>query len=126
MNIGEKIKKVRELRDYSQEYMAVQLKMTQGGYSNLEQNGDPTYSKLKKIASIFDLSLTDLINFDEKRALSNYLGNITGDNNTITDNNIINDKLLEDELKAQYNLRLLEKDKEIVFLRGMLEKATYK
>ena len=123
MNIGEKIKKVRELRDYSQEYMAVQLKMTQGGYSNLEQNGDPTYSKLKKIASIFDLSLTDLKNFDEKRAFSNYLQTITGDNNTITESNIISDKLLEEELKAQYNARLLEKDKEIVFLRAMLEKT---
>ena len=123
MDIGEKIKKVRELRDYSQEYMAIQLKMTQGGYSNLEQSGDPTYSKLKKIAAIFDLSLTDLINFDEKKIFSSYLGNITGDNNTITESNIISDKLLEEELKAQYNARLLEKDKEIVFLRAMLEKT---
>lgn len=126
MNIGEKIKKVRELRDYSQEYMAVQLKMTQGGYSNLEQNGDPTYSKLKKIASIFDLTLTDLITFDEKKIFAGYLQTITGDNNTITESNIIADKLLEEELKTQYNTRLLEKDREITFLREMLEKAMNK
>ena len=66
---------------------------------------------------------TDLINFDEKKIFSSYLGNITGDNNTITESNIISDKLLEEELKAQYNARLLEKDKEIVFLRAMLEKT---
>ena len=126
MNIGEKIKKVRELRNYSQEYMASQLDMTQGGYSNLEHNGDPTYSRLEKIATIFNLSVIDLISFDEQKAFSNYLGNITGDNNNITKTNIINDKLLEEELKAQYNGRILAQENEIIFLRGMLEKTMQK
>ncbi len=58
-----------------------------------------------------------------KKRFSNYLQTITGDNNTITESNIINDKLLEEELKVQYNARILAQDKEIIFLRAMLEKT---
>ncbi|WP_229215982.1 helix-turn-helix domain-containing protein [Dyadobacter frigoris] len=32
MEIGEKIKKIRELKNYTQEYMAQKLEMTQAGY----------------------------------------------------------------------------------------------
>ncbi len=35
--IGEKIKKIRELKNYTQEYMAAQIGITQAGYSKIER-----------------------------------------------------------------------------------------
>ncbi|HXA02953.1 MAG TPA: helix-turn-helix transcriptional regulator, partial [Cytophagaceae bacterium] len=36
MSVGSKIKKIRELRNYTQEYMADRLQMSQSGYSKIE------------------------------------------------------------------------------------------
>lgn len=38
LQVGQKIKKIRELRNYTQEYMAEQLGMSQTGYGNIERD----------------------------------------------------------------------------------------
>ena len=44
--IGTKIKNIRELRNYTQDYMAEKLGITQAGYSKIERGEtDVTYSK---------------------------------------------------------------------------------
>jgi len=73
MEIGNKIKKVRELKNYTQEYMAERLGITQSGYSRYEkEDGDLTISQLDKISEIFQMKLEDLISFDEKFIFNNY------------------------------------------------------
>ena len=50
-NLGHKIKKLRELRNFSQEYMADQLGLSQSAYSKLETDQtELTYNRLSKIA----------------------------------------------------------------------------
>jgi transcriptional regulator with XRE-family HTH domain len=72
--VSEKIKHLRELKNYTQEYMAVQLGMTQAGYSKIESGQtDVTYSKL-------EVSVEDLLAFDSQRFFNSF-NNIKGNNN---------------------------------------------
>ncbi len=65
--IGNKIKKVRELRNYTQEYLAQKLEMSLTGYGNIERDEtDIPYSRLEKIAEALDMRTEDLVCFDEK------------------------------------------------------------
>ncbi|MCD0466999.1 helix-turn-helix transcriptional regulator [Flavobacterium sp. ENC] len=70
--INENIKSIRELKDYTQEYMAVMLNITQAGYSKIEK-GTITLScdKLEEIAFIFEMDLINLIAFESSLYLKN-------------------------------------------------------
>ncbi len=107
MEIGTKIKKVRELRNYTQEYMADRLNISQSTYSRFEKDdSDLTLSQLNKIAEVLEVKPNDLISFDEKYVFNNYgeikenqYGNIQNqfpiEMKKLYENNI---KLLEDKI----------------------------
>lgn len=62
--INENIKCIRELKNYTQEYMAFRLGITQAGYSKIERNGSRiSFEKLEEIAVIFEMDLKSIINF---------------------------------------------------------------
>ncbi|MEO6176274.1 MAG: helix-turn-helix transcriptional regulator [Flavobacterium circumlabens] len=63
--INENIKSIRELKDYTQEYMAFRLNMTQAGYSKIETGTIPlSCDKLEEIVSIFEMDLISIIQFE--------------------------------------------------------------
>jgi transcriptional regulator with XRE-family HTH domain len=66
--IGEKIKKIRELRNYTQEFVAHELEMSLSNYSKIERDEiQVTIDRIEKIAKIFQLkSYLDILTFDEK------------------------------------------------------------
>ena len=60
---GEKIRMIRELRNYSQEYVAEKLGIKQNSYSKIENNQTKlTAEMLQKIATLFGVSPMDIIN----------------------------------------------------------------
>lgn len=60
--IGNKIKAIREFRNYSQEYMAHKLDMSQNAYSRIELNKSKLDSELaEKISEILEIPLIDLL-----------------------------------------------------------------
>jgi transcriptional regulator with XRE-family HTH domain len=66
-NIGDKVKKLRELKGYKQEYMAEKLSISQQSYSNLESGKmDVPFSKIEQIADLFGMRVEDMVSFDEK------------------------------------------------------------
>jgi transcriptional regulator with XRE-family HTH domain len=76
MEIGTKIKKVRELKNYTQEYMAQKLNVSQSTYSRYEkEDGDITIALLNEISEIFGMKVEDLLSFDEKVVFNNYASN---------------------------------------------------
>jgi transcriptional regulator with XRE-family HTH domain len=76
MSVGSKIKKIRELRNYTQEYMADRLQMSQSGYSKIETDEvDVNFQKLEQIATILEIKVLDLVGFDEKMVINNYSSN---------------------------------------------------
>lgn len=53
MNIGENIRKLSELKNYSQDYMANELDMVQKTYSNIETAGNKiTVETILRVAKV--------------------------------------------------------------------------
>ncbi|EAY29441.1 helix-turn-helix domain-containing protein [Microscilla marina] len=116
MKIGEKVRKLRELRDFSQEYMAEQLGMSQQNYSAIENNQDEDISlkRLKRIAQILEIQMNDLLSFDEKNIFNNY--------SQAEQFGIINNQYFEAERKL-FQQQIEQYKTEVAYLRKMLDKA---
>lgn len=68
LTVGQKIRKMRELRNYTQEFMAQELNMSPQGYSKIERDEvEVNYSKLEKIAEVLKINILNLLSFDEKQ-----------------------------------------------------------
>lgn len=114
-HIGHKIKKLRELKNYTQSYMASELGITQGAYSRIEVGEtEISYGKLSKISSILDVPVDDIVSFNENMIFNvsnNEVGNGYVVNNGVT---LQERKLYQDQidlLKSQNEvlLRIIEK-----------------
>ena len=61
--ITQKIRRLRELRNYRQEYMAEQLGISQNAYSRLETGETKLdVERLRKIAEVLEVGVEDLFN----------------------------------------------------------------
>lgn len=61
-SIGEKIRVRRLMKNYSQEYMAFMLEISQAAYSNIERNETkPTLERIYEIAEILEISAFELM-----------------------------------------------------------------
>ncbi|QGK73503.1 helix-turn-helix domain-containing protein [Flavobacterium sp. SLB02] len=68
MLIGDKIKSIRELKNYTQEYIADQLGITQAGYSKIEKGKTSlSLEKLQQLALILEMPLENIIRFESHR-----------------------------------------------------------
>mgnify|MGYP003343279076 CR=1 FL=1 len=64
--IGEKIRKIRNIRGYSQEYMGSRLNMSQNNYSRIELDQiNLTLRTLSDIADVLEIGTQELLNFNE-------------------------------------------------------------
>jgi transcriptional regulator with XRE-family HTH domain len=71
--IGQKIRGLRELRNYTQDYIAEKLNITQQQYSNIEKGHfDISVGKLYKIAEALDVPPSTILDFDAKVVFNNY------------------------------------------------------
>lgn len=69
--IGHKIRKIRELRDYSRQYMASRLNLASNSYAKIERNEvNISFNRLEDIAKILNVSVIYLIKFDERKILN--------------------------------------------------------
>ncbi|MBA3901796.1 MAG: helix-turn-helix transcriptional regulator [Bacteroidetes bacterium] len=119
MDIGTKIKKIRELKNVTQEHIAEALKMSTRGYSKIENNeSNINLDKLEKISKVLEVKLTDLLNFNEKQVFNNNFKNLEGN---LGDNFVMykfSDFKKEKEL---YDLLLSSKEDQIKILKNELE-----
>jgi len=126
MKVGNKIKKIRELRNYTQDYMATELEMTQAGYSKIELGEtDVPFSRLLQIAKVLEIDLIDLLAFDEKIILNSTQNEFkdgafgaVGINDIKTVSNDVLDRLEKSHLD-----RITSLEKEIERLHKLLEQA---
>ena len=117
MNVGEKIKKLRELKNYTQQHMAEKLDLSLSGYGKIERNDtDISVSKLEKIAEVLGVELSTILNFDEKFIF--YVADNKQANVSLKDQYIKQMELF-DKMSQQY------KD-EIQYLRTLVSELTEK
>lgn len=116
LTLGRKIKKLRELRNYTQEYMADQLGVSQPAYSKMETDETEINDvRLTQIAKALNISVQDILAFDEK-TIFNIMHNQTGIyNNGGTHYHFPEDlkKLYEDKIHLmQEMIDMLKKENE--------------
>lgn len=72
-SVGTRIRIIRESKQFTQEYMARKLKMTQQAYSRIEQLTDNiTLRKLRLLANAFDVPIHLLIGEESFQIQQNY------------------------------------------------------
>lgn len=120
MFIGNKIRKIRELRGYTEEYLAHRLGMSQNNFSKIEL-GKVTLSleRIEEIAKVLDIDPIKLIEFDESLIFNN--NNQSGGNAANVINQILSDKVVE-----QYEKRITGLEKEIEFLKMIIQNQNTK
>ena len=65
LKIYKNIKKIRELKNITREYIAGELGMSTSGYGKIERGEvDLTVTKIIRIAAILDVSVSFILNFD--------------------------------------------------------------
>ena len=78
LRIGQKIKKLRELKNLTQEHMAEVIGLSQSAYSRIELGEtEVTYSKLERISAELGMRPEEVIAFNESMVF-NVMHNQTG------------------------------------------------
>jgi transcriptional regulator with XRE-family HTH domain len=115
MEVHEKIRFLRESKDWSQEDMAGKLNMSVSGYSKIERGETKiALSKLKKVSEILGIDVMELMSLGEKNI---YFVNIGDSNN----GNIISSPA-ELALENQKQKLIIDtKTKELDFLKEKIE-----
>lgn len=117
MQINEKIKKVRELSNLTQEEMASQLNMSTNGYAKIEQGKTRlNIPMLERIAAILGINLMELLNINNKSLVC-----LISENSQNSSNYYANETTIElEKLQLILNHKdelLLQKDREIEALK---------
>ncbi|MFT6166127.1 MAG: transcriptional regulator with XRE-family HTH domain [Vicingaceae bacterium] len=119
MKVGVNLRKVRELKGFTQEYMASELEISQRNYSRLEKDEvELTLSRLSKISEILEVTPSQILGFDEKFFFSN-CDNAYGATNQ-------NNYSFSEKEREQYESQINHLNGEVVFLRNQLEELIKK
>ena len=118
LNIGYKIKKLRELRNLTQEHMASSLGLSQSAYSRMELGEtEITFSKLEKISEELGMKPEEIIAFNESMVF-NVMNNQTG-NGLVINNNVPSEEAKES--KNLYDQLITQLKEENAHLKKVIE-----
>jgi transcriptional regulator with XRE-family HTH domain len=111
-----KIKHLRELKNFTQEYMAQQLGLTTRAYSKIESGETQlTINRLNQISNILEVDPIEALGFDHQNIFNNCKQE--GNNNTMgtsTYHGQVN-------IVEQYEARIRYLEEEILFLRSLVK-----
>lgn len=117
--LGRRIRKIRELYDFSQEYVAKELGMSISGYSRIERDEvKVTLDKLMIICKVLNLSIADLTHPNENHFFANWT--MVVPRHPRLDHSAEDFEKLEEAYKAQ--VQTLKE--EVLYLRSLLTKVT--
>ncbi len=115
INIGHKIKKLRELKNLTQEHMAKSIGISQGSYSRMELGEtEITYTKLEKISEELGMKPEEVIAFNESLVF-NVMNNQTGNGL------VINNNQLSDTEKNSFEQQILLLKEENSYLKKVID-----
>ncbi|WP_027378422.1 helix-turn-helix domain-containing protein [Chryseobacterium daeguense] len=113
--ISKNIRKHRELKGFSQEYMANQLNINQASYAKIENNSTKlTVERLFAISKLLETEITDLLDLKNQT-----IYNIYDNQHGVGSQHIQN---LYQDNKEVYEKLIQAKDEQIALLKEMLDK----
>lgn len=114
LDIGRRINKIRNLKGFSQEYLAAKLNISQNSFSKIERGESKiSFDKIPDICKALDIDLDTLLKFDENYFFNNSPN--SGINNSNNSVNNVNEELLKllQSTIATLAQQLKEKDAQI-------------
>lgn len=124
LNIGIKLKTLRELHGIKQDDIAQRLGISQNAYSKLETGEtDITLKRLEEIAKIYNMKFTDLFNFDPQNIIHQITSSSKATSDADTFVNIGNNTINQTTPDKQdlYERYIQQQQEEIKFLKEMIE-----
>ena len=119
MHIGQKIKKLRELKNLTQTHLADELGVSQSAYSKIELGeSEVTFSKLEKISEALGMKPEEVIAFNESMVF-----NITNNPNGGNVFSHINHNSISETERQLYQDQINLLKEEVSYLKQMLEKV---
>ncbi|PIF33327.1 helix-turn-helix protein [Flavobacterium sp. 9] len=116
--IGEKIRKIRIIKGYSQEYIADLLEISQSAYSDIERGKTKiNLERLREVALIFELDVNYIMNFHENQFSTKTIQ--TNSKEIDNEERIVEVFDIEREL---YKEQIANLKNEIAYLRSKLDK----
>lgn len=110
--IGKRIRKIRELKGFTQNFMALKMNISQRAYSKIENNNIKIdWNRIVTISNLLEIDPMSLVNFDESLIFNNCTQ--SGKFEIFNNNFPI-------ELKQSYEDRIVELKTEVEFLRKLL------
>lgn len=116
MRVGRKIKQLRELRNFTQSYMADQLGISINGYGKIERDEtEITVKRVEQIAEVLDTNLNTILSFDSNQVFNLYNNKTATSNGIVQNQQIIADQSLDDFFVAlKSDIDILKKEFEIM------------
>lgn len=114
-SIGSKVRQIRELKGFSQDYIANELGISQRAYSKIERDEvKMDWEKITEISKIFEVDPLDIVQFDDNLVFHN-CSNSGKINNQ--HNHFLPEKVIE-----QYEARIKQLEDEVSFLKNLIDK----
>jgi transcriptional regulator with XRE-family HTH domain len=126
MKVHEKIRFMRQSKNWSQDEMAEKLAMSVNGYAKIEQGKtDAHFSKLEQIAEIFDMDVVELLTVGEKNVIfligDNSIGSNSINTSIINSSKELTFEIQKLQLMLEHKNELLEqKDSQIAKLEKII------
>lgn len=112
MTLGEKLKKARINKNFTQEYLAEVLNVSQKTYSNFENDkSKPAFAQVEDIAKHLDVNVLDFLSGD-----SVTINSTNGDHSGFIYQNQLPEKLIE-----QYEERIKELKEQVDYWKNKSE-----
>jgi transcriptional regulator with XRE-family HTH domain len=116
MHIGSKIKKLREMKNISQSFVAGKLHIGQSSYSKIESGDvDLTFNRFVEIAAILDVEPEQIIGFNNENLFFNVTHNKKGIGLNIN-------QLSQHEIIKAYENHIVSLRAEITNLKSVINK----
>jgi len=101
MSVGNKIKQLRELRNFTQSYVAEQLGLSVNGYGKIERDEtDITLNRINQIAKVLGTELSTILNFESSQVFNQYNNKSATANGVVQNQQIIAEQGLSDFFKT--------------------------
>ena len=113
--IGDRIKRLRESRNYSQDYVSSKLGISQKAYSKIENNETKlNLDHLYRLSEVLETPVGEIIDPNAK-AIYNHFQTVHGEG-------FVLNKYTSEKIVELYEKLLKSKDEEITLLKTLLEK----
>lgn len=121
-SIGENIRKHREFKGYSQEYMAQELGINQSSYAKIEKESTKlTVDRLQRISEVLEVEVSTLLN-SSKQPIFNQTNENGSYANGYIENLYIENKEITEKLLQSKDELIKKLEEQVSFMKKLLDK----